>query len=77
MPSLKTLHLNNNGMRKLPENFVKLKQLQYLYLNDNQLDAFPKEVKSLKKLKYLDLQHNPMPGHMNFVHPGGSLAIKF
>lgn len=77
MPNLKSLHLNNNGMQKLPENFVKLKKLQYLYLNDNQLDTFPNELKKLKQLKYLDIRHNPMPGPINYLHPAGSLSIKF
>jgi Leucine-rich repeat (LRR) protein len=67
LPNLKSLHIENDGLKKLPYNIFELNNLEYLYLNNNQLKKVPIELIQLKNLKYLDLHENKLkrPNQMN------------
>lgn len=69
LPRLKELHLENDGLRVLPNNMMKLKQLESLYLNHNLLKFVPKQVKSLKNLKHLELKDNKLPSKYHNTKP--------
>jgi hypothetical protein len=47
-----------NRLRKLPDNFGNLTNLQELYLPDNQLHSLPESFTQLKRLKWLDVSNN-------------------
>jgi Leucine-rich repeat (LRR) protein len=58
LPNLKSLHIENDGLKKLPKSIFQLNNLESLYLNNNQFKKVPMEVQGLKNLKYLDLHDN-------------------
>ena len=78
LPRLKTLHLENDKLIKIPGSIGQLKTLENLYLSNNLLRYIPNEVNSLKNLKYLDLNNNPI--HRNVFQKlptSHSFKIKF
>ena len=78
LPKLKTLHLENDGIKKIPFNINKLTHLENLYLGNNLLHFVPKQVVGLKSLKYLDLNHNLISPNLNLnQHQESGLRIKF
>ena len=58
LPNLKSLHLENDGLKVLPKNIYKLNQVESLYLNNNQFKQLPKEIKRLTNLRYLYFHDN-------------------
>lgn len=59
-PSLKELHLNSNGMQKIPENIKLLKHLEVFSAEDNLIVSFNTALYDLKKLKVLNLSSNQL-----------------
>jgi Leucine-rich repeat (LRR) protein len=58
LPNLRSLHVENDGLKSLPKKIYKISHLESLYLNNNQFRQFPVELKGLKNLQYLDFQNN-------------------
>lgn len=58
LPNLRSLHVENDGLKSLPKQIYKISHLESLYLNNNQFRQFPVELKGLKNLQYLDFQNN-------------------
>ncbi len=58
MKNLKVLHIENDGLKKLPANFWKLNYLESVYLNDNQLKDFNLPKSKMKNLKNIYLNDN-------------------
>jgi len=56
--NLKELCLDNNGIKKIPENISLLSQLQVFSIKDNLLVSYPDAIYKLKNLKELDLGVN-------------------
>ena len=79
LPKLRILHLDNDGIKTLPQSIRKLAHLDSLYLSKNLFRVVPPEVKNLKNLKFLDLNHNHLPTnlHLNQPHVASGLRIKF
>lgn len=79
LPKLKILHLDNDGIEKLPPNIKKLSHLESLTLRNNLLRVVPPQVKGLKNLKYLDLNNNHLPTNLHLNQPinDHGLKIKF
>ncbi len=71
------MHLDNEGLVALPDNFGTLTHLEKLYLNDNKLTEVPKEINGLKNLKYLDMQHNKVPQIKMSNYQNFGLRVKF
>jgi Leucine-rich repeat (LRR) protein len=67
LPSLKSLHLENDGLKTLPGNILALSHLESLYLNNNKFKQVPKQVKGMKNLNYLDIHENKLQ-----IVPAGS-----
>jgi len=67
LPNLKSLHLENDGLKKLPKNISQLKNLESLYINNNQFKQIPLEIKGLENLKFLDIHNNKfkLPNQFN------------
>lgn len=57
LPNLKSLHLEGDQLRDLPDEILNFKNLENLYLGNNQLKNIP-AIKTLDHLKYLDLKGN-------------------
>jgi E3 ubiquitin-protein ligase LRSAM1 len=55
---LQVLNLNDNRLRKLPEQICALTQLRELLLARNQLEKLPSTIGRLRKLTILDVAHN-------------------
>lgn len=64
-PKLNSLHIENVGLKSLPETLFKLERVESLYLNNNQFKEFPIELSGLKRLKYVDIHDNKfmLPTH--------------
>lgn len=64
-PKLNSLHIENVGLKSLPESLFKLERVESLYLNNNQFKEFPIELNGLKRLKYVDIHDNKfmLPTH--------------
>lgn len=78
LPKLKILHLDNDGIEKLPPNIKKLSHLESLTLRNNLLRVVPPQVKYLKSLKYLDLNNNHLPTNLHLNQPADyGLKIRF
>lgn len=78
LPKLKILHLDNDGIEKLPPNIKKLSHLESLTLRNNLLRVVPPQVKDLKSLKYLDLNNNHLPTNLHLNQPADyGLKIRF
>jgi Leucine-rich repeat (LRR) protein len=58
LPNLKSLHIENDGLKSLPKKIYKISHLESLYLNNNQFKQLPIELKGLKNLQFLDFQNN-------------------
>lgn len=58
IPNLKSLHIENDGLKSLPKDIYKLSHLESLYLNDNKFREIPTELNGLKNLQFLDLHDN-------------------
>jgi Leucine-rich repeat (LRR) protein len=58
LPSLNSLHLENDELNRIPSEIKLLKNLKKLYLSNNQFEKFPLEIEALHNLKYLDLKNN-------------------
>lgn len=56
--NLKTIYLNNTGLKFLPESFCQLVNLENLSLQYNQLEKLPENIGHLEKLKVVFLDHN-------------------
>ncbi len=54
------LDLSNNGMRVLPAELSRFRNLQYLNLSRNQLNDIPREIGLLTKLQVLNLSGNQL-----------------
>jgi Leucine-rich repeat (LRR) protein len=67
LSNLKSLHIENDGLKILPKNILELNNLESLYLNNNQFKNVPVEINGLKNLKYLDLHDNKfkLPNEFN------------
>jgi len=77
LPKLTVLHLEGDGIAKLPDNFGELKHLEKLYLNNNKFNQVPPEIKMLKTLKYVDMQNNPMPMYKASDYKTFGFKVKF
>lgn len=78
LPKLKILHLDNDGIEKLPPNIKKLSHLETLSLSNNLLRVVPPQMKDLKHLKYLDLNNNHLPTNLHLNQPADyGLKIRF
>lgn len=64
-PKLNSLHIENVGLKSLPETLFKLERVESLYLNNNQFKELPVELKGLKNLKFVDIHDNKfmLPTH--------------
>lgn len=60
MTNLVELRLDRNRIKKLPEQFGKLRHLKSLDLYGNRLHNLPSSFGKLKNLRYLDLGNNPL-----------------
>lgn len=58
LPNLKSLHIENDGLKSLPKDIYRLSHLESLYLNNNQFKQLPIELEGLKNLQYLDFHDN-------------------
>jgi tetratricopeptide (TPR) repeat protein len=68
------LDLSNNGMKVLPPEIGRFRNLQYLNLSRNQLGDLPREVCNLKKLQYLNVSGNQLDQLPNEI--GGLSNLK-
>jgi Leucine-rich repeat (LRR) protein len=55
---IKELHLDGCQLKKLPQNFGNLNQLEDVILNNNEIETLPDSFMQLYKAKYLDLSNN-------------------
>ena len=60
MENLVTLSAFNNKIKKLPEKFCDMTQLEVLQLQQNELVLLPETFDQLQNLKDLRLQDNPL-----------------
>lgn len=58
LKNLKSLYLNRNNLKQLPDAIGELQQLEILNLNNNQLDSLSPELGKLKNLESLSLIYN-------------------
>jgi len=58
LPILKSLHIENDGLKSLPKNIYKISHLESLYLNNNQFKHLPNELLRFKSLQYVDFHDN-------------------
>lgn len=58
--NLRTLHLGNNQLITLCNNFDSLNNLRYLSLGENKLTQIPESLGKLNSLKSLNLKGNPL-----------------
>jgi len=56
--NLEVLILNNNNLKKLPEQIDKLRKIETLSIAANQLETLPEMIISLRQLKNLDISKN-------------------
>jgi len=57
---LRSLYLENTGLKTIPTTLSRMVKLEEFYLNNNRLENLPDALESLKRLKYLDLTGNPV-----------------
>ncbi|MEM0575098.1 leucine-rich repeat domain-containing protein [Flavobacterium polysaccharolyticum] len=57
LPMLKSLYLENDQLKTIPSEVLKMKSLENLFLGNNQIEKVP-VLKKLDHLKYLDLKDN-------------------
>jgi Leucine-rich repeat (LRR) protein len=50
--------LQNNQLKRLPEELGALQNLEELYIENNQITHLPEEIGQLSQLKYLHAQNN-------------------
>ncbi len=78
LPNLTSLHLENDGLKALPENASSLSHIRYLFLNDNKFKHVPSQVNSLESLKYIDLKNNKYPIPTEEIrNTNGGIKINF
>lgn len=60
LSSLRSLKLDYNSFRYIPDSLCNLNRLEYLSCSDNNLSALPTEIGRLQRLEYLDVHHNSL-----------------
>ncbi|CAA7260812.1 unnamed protein product [Cyclocybe aegerita] len=60
LSSLRTLKLDHNSIRSIPESLGELKWLETLSCTDNKLDALPSNIGNLQRLEVLDAHNNSL-----------------
>lgn len=60
LSSLRTLRLDHNSIRSIPDSLGDLKWLETLSCTDNKLDALPSTIGKLQKLEVLDAHNNSL-----------------
>ncbi|EPQ57151.1 adenylate cyclase-like protein [Gloeophyllum trabeum ATCC 11539] len=60
LTSLKSLKLDHNSFRFIPESLGQLERLEHLSCSDNQLDSLPISIGKLQKLETLDAHNNSL-----------------
>jgi adenylate cyclase len=60
LTSLRTLKLDHNSFRTIPDTLGELTYLETLSCSDNQLDTLPQSIGRLQKLEVLDAHHNAL-----------------
>ena len=60
LSSLRTLKLDHNSIRSIPDTLGDLKWLETLSCTDNKLDALPSTIGKLQKLEVLDAHNNSL-----------------
>ena len=68
MPNLQSLHLTNNQITTLNNNFNGLNNLRVLYLSYNQITALGNSLKDLNNLEVLNLDNNQITTLGNSFH---------
>ncbi|KAF9471917.1 hypothetical protein BDN70DRAFT_938582 [Pholiota conissans] len=58
LSSLRTLKLDHNSIRSIPDSLGDLRWLEVLLCADNKLDSLPSTIGKLQKLETLDAHHN-------------------
>jgi len=58
LEKLRTLYLDRNRLRELPDSISKLQKLHSLDLTDNKLTKLPKSIQFLSQLRHLRIQKN-------------------
>jgi Leucine-rich repeat (LRR) protein len=58
MPNLRSLHIENDGLKSLPKDISRLIHLESLYINNNKFKKLPTELNGLENLQYLDFHDN-------------------
>lgn len=58
--TIQILNLNNNKIKKLPQDIYYLDSLRELNLSSNQIENLPATINKLKKLELLDLSSNKL-----------------
>jgi Leucine-rich repeat (LRR) protein len=71
------LHVENDGIREIPEGISQLKSVEYLFLVGNSIDELPAEIGKMKKLKLLDISDNPLPPPLYNETLSPQLNIRF
>lgn len=58
--TIKLFNLNNNRIKKLPNDIFHLENLRELYIANNNLEALPETINKLRKLELLDVSSNKL-----------------
>ena len=78
LPNLKSLHVDNDNLKKLPQKITLLTHLEKLYLNNNHFKAIPVEIKGLRNLTYVDFHHNDYKPKLDqTLNFGNGIRINF
>lgn len=75
-PNLTVLILNDNKIKRISPNIIKLKQLKTLDLSNNDLPDLPSEIGFINSLVRMQIEGNPLKAIRQNVRAAGTNQLK-